>query len=113
MDDKDPFQRGCLCVFDDLVANNTRAWSNVHKRDFRDKVERPRLDLLDVLSHRVTDTDVPLRGGPKPTFKMNQDVRFGTDKSPYNSAIFALLTPKGTKEEIGGIIYVSMDQSGG
>jgi len=107
------FTKDSFVFFEELVENNNREWFHAHKKDFQDKIERPLLDLLDMLSHRLSDAEVPLRGGAKTTFKMNRDVRFSADKSLYKTSISALLTPSGTKEEMGGVIYVSMDQAGG
>lgn len=75
-------------------------------------MEGPFLDLLKALTERLSDAGVPLRGNPYAVFRMNRDMRFTEDKSPYRTSISAVLTPSGTKEEDGGLLYVQMDRKG-
>lgn len=96
-----------------LSENNDKDWFHDHKKDFETYVRAPFLDLLEALSERLSDAEVPLRGNPKTVFRMNRDVRFSEDKSPYKTSIAAVLTPSGTKQEAGGLLYVHMDRTGG
>ncbi len=98
---------------DGLADNNDRDWFNAHRDTFRSHVEGPFLDLVADLTDRMADCDVPLRGGPRTMFRMNRDVRFAKDKSPYKTSVSAVLTPSGTKSEAGGLLYVQMDRTGG
>jgi uncharacterized protein (TIGR02453 family) len=102
-----------FAFFDGLAENNDKDWFHAHKDDFETYVESPFLDLLADLTDRLAGLDLPLRGGPKTMFRMNRDVRFSEDKSPYKTAISALLTPSGTKSEAGGLLYLHMDRRGG
>lgn len=110
---KHGFTENSFAFFEGLAANNNKEWFHDHKGDFKDYVEEPFLDLLEALTDRLADADVPLRGNPKTKFRMNRDVRFSDDKSPYKTSIAALLTPSGTKQEGGGVLYVHMDANGG
>lgn len=107
------FTEKSFAFFKGLQENNNKEWFHDHKADFRDHVEEPFLDLLEALTDRLKDADVPLRGNPKTKFRMNRDVRFSEDKSPYKTSIAALLTPSGTKQETGGLLYIHMDATGG
>jgi len=46
-------------------------------------------------------------------FRLNRDVRFAKDKSPYNHHISGTLTRSGMKNEQGGIVYLRLDPTGG
>ncbi|MEM7778020.1 MAG: DUF2461 family protein [Pseudomonadota bacterium] len=81
------FSKTASTFLGELSENNNREWFNAHKQDFVTHVERPFLDVLDALSARLSDAVVPLRGGSRTTFKMNRDVRFSADESPYKTAI--------------------------
>ncbi|MEL6608035.1 MAG: TIGR02453 family protein [Pseudomonadota bacterium] len=96
-----------------LAANNDRDWFNEHKPTFQEYLETPFANLLEALSNRLADADVTLEGSKKTMFRMNRDVRFSEDKSPYKTAVSGLLTRDGTKKEMGGIVYVHMDAGGG
>ena len=110
---KHGFTEKSFAFFEGLAENNNKEWFHDHKEDFKVHVEEPFLDLLEALTDRLADADVPLRGNPKTKFRMNRDVRFSEDKSPYKTSIAALLTPSGTKQEGGGVLYVHMDANGG
>jgi uncharacterized protein (TIGR02453 family) len=107
------FSEKSFAFFEGLSENNNKEWFNAHKSDFHDYVEGPFLGLLEALTERLSDAVIPLRGNPKTKFRMNRDVRFSDDKSPYKTSIAAVLTPSGTKEESGGLLYVQMDANGG
>lgn len=107
------FTQKSFDFLEDLAANNERDWFQAHKDDFQTYVEAPFLDLLEDLSARLQDSNIPIKGSKKTMFRMNRDVRFSKDKSPYKTSIAAVLTPSGTKKESGGLLYVHMDRSGG
>ncbi|APE26904.1 DUF2461 domain-containing protein [Aurantiacibacter gangjinensis] len=98
---------------DDLADNNHKEWFHGHQETFEEYVEQPFLELLSELSKRLSDSPVPLRGSAETMFRMNRDVRFTKDKSPYKTSISAVLTPSGTKQENGGLLYVQMGRDGG
>ena len=107
------FTAKSFAFLDGLAENNDRDWFHAHRDAFEAYVQGPFLDLLEELTGRLSDAEVPLRGNPKTMFRMNRDVRFSKDKSPYKTSIAALLTPSGTKLEGGGLLYVHMDRTGG
>ncbi len=107
------FTEKSFAVLGELAQNNDKDWFHAHKDEFETYVEAPFLGLLAALSDRLSGADVPLRGGRTTMFRMNRDVRFSEDKSPYKTAISAVLTPSGTKAEGGGLLYVHVDRTGG
>lgn len=99
--------------FADLEADNSAEWFHANRATFDEYVAEPFEDLLEEVTARLAGTDAPLRGGPATTFRMNRDVRFSADKSPYSTARSALLTRSGTKSESGGLVYVQLGVDGG
>lgn len=55
-------------------------------------LEEPLAGLLDHVSGRLADVH-PLRGGRETMFRVDRDVRFSTDKSPYHCEVAGWLTP--------------------
>ncbi|MGR3467073.1 MAG: DUF2461 domain-containing protein [Shimia sp.] len=96
-----------------LAANNDRDWFNANKQTFEEACEAPFIDLLEALSNRLSDAPVTLEGSKKTMFRMNRDVRFSKDKSPYKTSVSGLMTRDGTKGEMGGILYIHLDAQGG
>jgi len=96
-----------------LETDNTTTWFHANRDDYRRLVEEPFVDLLEDVTGRLRGTAVPLQGGQATTFRINRDVRFSADKSPYNTTRSGLLTYDGTKEASGGLVYVQLDATGG
>ncbi len=107
------FTEKSFAVLDGLAENNDKDWFHAHRDEFETYVESPFLGLLADLTDRLASSDLPLRGSRKTIFRMNRDVRFSEDKSPYKTSISAVLTQSGTKAEAGGLLYVQMDRTGG
>ena len=97
----------------DLEAHNDREWFTEHRETFERYVEEPFTALLEDVTARLSGTAVPLAGGAATTFRINRDVRFSKDKSPYNVHRSGLLTPSGTKQEADGLVFVRLDPTGG
>lgn len=108
-----PFSEANFGFFANLSENNERDWFNANKKAFKNEVEAPFIDLLEALSNRLEDAPRPLMGGKQTTFRLNRDVRFSKDKSPYKTNMSGLLTPTGTKSEMAGIVYLHQEADGG
>lgn len=100
-------------LLSELAQNNNREWYTEHKEDFKAKVIEPFGEILDVMSERLLAHDMDFRGGPKTVFRMNRDIRFSKDKSPYKTNVSGMLTPSGDKSERNGFVYMQMDAQGG
>jgi len=96
-----------------LEADNTKDWFDAHRADMRDIVQGPFADILQAVTERLADGPLPLKGGEHTMFRMNRDVRFSKDKSPYRAQVSGVLTGGGTKNEDDGLIYLQMDAHGG
>lgn len=107
------FTEKTFTFFEELAANNDRDWFRAHRDVFDQHVDEPFAALLEEVTARLAGTDVPLRGGSATTFRMNRDVRFSPDKSPYSTSRSGLLTSSGTKAEDGGLVYVQLSADGG
>lgn len=82
----------------ELTQNNNRDWYNEHKVDFKDKVIEPFAAILETISERLMALDMDFRGGPRTVFRMNRDVRFSKDKTPYKNQYLWHVDPKRPQE---------------
>ncbi len=105
--------RNAFHLLAELAANNNRDWFAAHRGAIRDQVQAPFAAVLEAASARLADADVPLSGGAHTMFRMNRDVRFSADKSPYNAHVSGVLSPSGSKGEGEGLLYLHMDAQGG
>ncbi|GLQ24132.1 TIGR02453 family protein [Algimonas ampicilliniresistens] len=96
-----------------LSDNNNKAWFDENKPSFETRLKAPFERLLEALSERLSDADIPMQGSKKTMFRMHRDIRFSKDKRPYKTNTGALMTPDGRKNEKAPILYLHMDAGGG
>ena len=91
------FSLAATQFFEDLEDQNTREFWLAHKDMFEREIREPMAALLDSL---------PEEYQPFKVFRMNRDVRFAADKSPYKTA-------HGAAHGVpGGVYYLHLDASG-
>jgi uncharacterized protein (TIGR02453 family) len=72
----------------------------------------PMGDLVEELGAKLQSEGFPLRGDRKNSlFRINRDVRFSSDKSPYKTHSGAVLSRNGSRKE-QGVLYVHIDPPG-
>jgi uncharacterized protein (TIGR02453 family) len=107
------FSESTFQCLEELELNNNRDWFVENKKRLEQEVRGPFASLLETLSDLLSENGLPLHGGPKTMFRMNRDVRFSRDKSPYKTFVSGLLTRTGTKDISTGLIYIHLDSRGG
>ena len=105
-------ERTFQCL-EELELNNNRDWFIENKKRLEQEVREPFASLLETLSDLLSENGLPLHGGPKTMFRINRDVRFSNDKSPYKTFVSGLLTKTGTKDISTGLVYIHLDSRGG
>jgi uncharacterized protein (TIGR02453 family) len=97
----------CRFLFE-LSENNNRAWFVMNKPRY----DILRLEFLELVTEVIGaigqfDMAIKLCDPKKALFRINRDVRFGHDKSPYKTQFSASLVPSGRKKpsEGGGPAY--------
>jgi len=96
-----------------LTENNNREWFHANKDEFKSEVFQPFEQVLEAISAKLAGTAIPFAGCEHTMFRMNRDVRFSKDKSPYKTSVSGLMTPSGAKSEDAGVIYLCLDAFGG
>lgn len=91
----------------DLRENNDREWFNANKKRY----EKARTAFEDVVAQVIERFDaVDDLGGvtlPETLYRINRDVRFSPDKSPYKTHFGALLGKEGRKST-GRVYYIQI-----
>lgn len=89
--------------FNALEKNNNREWFHAHKMEYETHVKVPFLQLLDELIARISefDNDISIKANDT-LFRINRDVRFSKDKTPYNIMMKASISPGGKKSILPG-----------
>jgi uncharacterized protein (TIGR02453 family) len=70
--------------FRGLEHDNSKAWFDAHRKQYENEVKGPMLELL-------ADLEPVL--GPGKVFRINRDIRFSADKSPYKTNLGAVAGP--------------------
>lgn len=107
------FTKASFDFLADLSDNNEKVWFDENKSTYETSLKAPFERLLENLSDRLSDADVPMQGSKKTMFRMHRDIRFSKDKRPYKTNTGALMTPDGRKNAKAPILYLHMDAGGG
>lgn len=95
-----------FAFLNDLAANNNKAWFDAN----RPRYERVRADFIDSVAEFIRElgSRMPLSHiQPKDCiFRINRDVRFSKDKSPYKLNFSCAISPQGKKDMMPEGIYI-------
>ncbi|WP_420320969.1 DUF2461 domain-containing protein [Flagellimonas sp.] len=95
--------------FKELARNNNKEWFQANKKRYENEVKQPFLNLLEGLLGTLTDWDHRILPDPKKAmFRINRDVRFAKDKTPYHTILKAGFSPNGKKSVFPGY-YLGID----
>lgn len=86
------FTGGAVTFLKDLKANNNRDWFLQNKKTYEAEIKKPAALFSAVMSEELQS----LTGQPHKAkvFRINRDVRFSKDKTPYNSHLHISFTPE-------------------
>lgn len=95
-----------LDFFSRLEKNNTREWFNSHRNEW-EKVKEEFSDFTRLLIEGIAafDPSVSLLEPKHCTFRLNRDVRFSSDKSPYKIHTGAYIAEGGKKSPKAGYYF--------
>ena len=94
--------------FKELAANNNKDWFDINRKRYTDVIKEPfKKFVLDLIvevgkvNPKIKDIE------PKDCiFRINRDIRFSKDKTPYKMNVSALIAPGG-KRTIKGKEFMS------
>ena len=95
-----------------LRKNNEREWFHAHKTEYQ-KSREFLFDIIDSIINNVVTTDIRLQTVvPKDTvFRVNRDIRFSKDKSPYKTHYGSYIARGGRKSgNAGYYFHISPDE---
>ena len=82
------FPRQYFTFFNQLKKNNTRDWFEKHRSDYDEFVLHPAREFVTEMGKKLRQIAPGVNAIPKinqSLFKINRDVRFSKDKSPYKT----------------------------
>jgi uncharacterized protein (TIGR02453 family) len=94
------FSSAYLDFFTELERNNNKSWFDANRKRYEEQVKAPFLTFVAELLERLQVHDPELAINPKDCIaRINRDIRFSKDKSPYNLYCTAFLSPAGRKDK--------------
>ena len=100
--------------FAELEQNNSKDWFDAHRHEYETHVREPFRALVAGLIDRIRATEPLLQMEPRDAmFRINRDIRFSKDKSPYKTAMGAHISRFGRKAIGMPGFYIEVNARGG
>lgn len=94
------FTQDYLDFFRELTENNQREWFHANKKRYENAVKKPFNAFVQHMIDRVHAVDNRVIITPKDAiFRINRDIRFSADKTPYKTHMSAIVSAAGKKEK--------------
>ncbi|MBS9461230.1 DUF2461 domain-containing protein [Flagellimonas sp. 389] len=95
--------------FKELAKNNYKEWFHANKKRYENDVKMPFLNLLNAILPTLKQWESKIdEDSKKALFRINRDIRFSKDKSPYHTIMKAGFSSGGKKSELPGF-YLGID----
>ena len=110
------FTRETFQFLADLEANNSKDWFDAHRADYEAHWKEAALDVISEVSGRMAKLSPALMAEPKlngSLRRINRDVRFSKDKSPYSARLHMIFWTGGHPNRSPGMHFVLQPQGVG
>lgn len=96
--------------FKELAANNNRDWFHANKKRYEGSVKKPFEAFIQDLIKKVQALEPDLKLEPKEAiFRINRDIRFSKDKTPYKLNVSAIVAKGGRKGMHSPGMYIELN----
>ncbi|MCE2682563.1 MAG: DUF2461 domain-containing protein [Cryomorphaceae bacterium] len=104
------FTADFLKFFIELAPNNNKDWFDLNRKRYETSVREPFRHfvqhLIDVLA--VKQTEFKGLEAKDCIFRINRDIRFSKDKTPYKMNVSAIISPNGKKSQAVNGVYFEL-----
>jgi uncharacterized protein (TIGR02453 family) len=104
---------GFLNFFKELSKNNSTAWFNENRKTYEKEVKKPFAELVEEMIRRIQkhEPDVQIKASDA-IMRINKDIRFSKDKTPYNTHMAANISAFGKKDKSYPGFYFQLSPEG-
>ena len=103
------FTRDFLDFFKELAANNHKEWFDDNRKRYEKNVKDPFKHFVSDLIHEISKDDPRIDIEAKDAiFRINRDIRFSKDKTPYKLDRSAIISAAGRKDHSIPGFYLSL-----
>ncbi|MEW7289280.1 DUF2461 domain-containing protein [Aquimarina sp. 2304DJ70-9] len=94
------FTKDFNAFFKELASNNHKEWFHANKKRYEVSVKNPFVAFVGDMIQEIQKLDTDLKIEPKDCIlRINKDIRFSKDKSPYNLHYTAFISSRGRKDK--------------
>jgi uncharacterized protein (TIGR02453 family) len=94
------FNADFVRFFRELSKNNTTTWFNENRKDYENNVKKPFAVFVDEMIRRIHVYEPEVMIKPADAImRINKDIRFSKDKTPYNTYVAANISMYGKKDK--------------
>lgn len=104
------FQKEFLDFFIELAPNNNKDWFDLNRKRYEQFVKDPFKKFVDHLIQKISETDPTFKDVESKDciFRINRDIRFSADKTPYKMMVSAVVAPEGKKSKAVNGVYFEL-----
>lgn len=105
------FNSDFLQFFRELAPNNNKDWFDANRKRYEKHVKEPFRVFTETLLHELKQMDPKLKDleAKECIFRINRDIRFSQDKSPYKLHMAAAFSPEGKKDFVNPGLYIEFN----
>lgn len=94
------FTQDFISFFEELAENNHKEWFDANRKRYVKSVKEPFAAFVGDMIDRVKEEDPKIMITPKDAiFRINRDIRFSKDKTPYKTNVSAIISRGGRKDK--------------
>lgn len=107
------FTPSFLQFFKELAANNSTAWFDENRKTYEKEVKKPFADFVMDMIIRIQKHEPEVQIKPADAImRINKDIRFSKDKTPYNTHVAAIVSKYGKKDKSYPGLYFQLSPEG-
>jgi len=103
------FEQDFIDFFSELQENNNRDWFHAQKKRYETSAKQPFMVFVQEVINHMQEIDQSITMEAKEAmFRINRDIRFSKDKSPYKTHMAAIISSGGKKDMTTPGIYLQL-----
>ena len=94
------FEKDFIRFFQELEKSNSKEWFDANRKRYENVVKKPFTNFINEMILRIREHDPELLVEAKDCIlRINRDIRFSKDKTPYNTHVTAFISRGGRKDK--------------
>ncbi len=102
------FTKEFIDFFIELAPNNNKEWFDENRSRYENHIREPFKKFVQHMIHQISKTNPEFKDleAKDCIFRINRDIRFSKDKTPYKMQVSAIICPGGKKSrEVNGVYF--------